>query len=289
MTKEEGFKTILSSEGLQKLLAEQGKEEEFKKIMDSVQWGGKISHKMVKKENININVDDELYLLCVRCTGKTSHKVVVSVDSHFVCDCIVCDCQQNSVTPQQAYLMDLNQQSHYQIVQCNGCKEYTFRLQYCEDTYETIDGECLTLEHEHLYPSRIEGRKTLADIHYLPSQVRCIYKETHQALNGESYILAGIGLRALIETVCKEKNAKGKDLFKKIDDLVIKQILTPEGAEILHKIRTLGNIAAHEVKPQSETQLCLAMDVVEHLLIAVYILPQKVEAELKDLKKTKQP
>jgi hypothetical protein len=109
--------------------------------------------------------------------------------------------------------------------------------------------------------------------------VRGIYKETIQALSNNSPVLAGIGLRALIETICKEKNAEGRNLFLKIDDLVAKQILTPTGSTILHKIRTLGNDAAHEVKPHSEKQLGLAMDVVEHILNDVYIIPSKVESE----------
>ncbi len=68
-------------------------------------------------------------------------------------------------------------------------------------------------------------------------------------------------------------------MFLKIDDLVVKQILTTTGSKTLHKIRSLGNDAAHEVKPHNEKQLGLAMDVVEHVLNDVYILPTKVEAE----------
>lgn len=114
----------------------------------------------------------------------------------------------------------------------------------------------------------MEGRKTLEDSgYYLPNKVEQIYKETIQTLSDNSPILAGIGLRALIETVCKENEAEGDNLFKKIDDLVTKDILTPAGSVILHKIRTLGNDATHEVEPHSETQLGLAMDVAEHLLM----------------------
>jgi hypothetical protein len=47
----------------------------------------------------------------------------------------------------------------------------------------------------------------------------------------------------------------------------------------LHKIRTLGNAAAHEVKPHTEKQLRLAMDVIEHLLTDVYILPKRIDLE----------
>lgn len=71
----------------------------------------------------------------------------------------------------------------------------------------------------------------------------------------------------------KEKNAAGKDLFEKINGLVVAGVLTKDGADILHKLRVLGNKAAHEVKAHSATELNLATDVVEHLLKAVYILP----------------
>lgn len=77
----------------------------------------------------------------------------------------------------------------------------------------------------------------------------------------------------------RRKNAVGSNLLQKIDALTVKGVLTPAGTGILHKIRTLGNAAAHEVKPHSEKQLGLAMDVIEHLLTDVYILPKQVEAE----------
>lgn len=68
---------------------------------------------------------------------------------------------------------------------------------------------------------------------------------------------------------------------KKIDSLVSASVLTPASA-ILHKIRTLGNQAAHEVKPHSDRQLSLAMNIVEHLLKDVYVLPKQAESEFGD-------
>ena len=67
-----------------------------------------------------------------------------------------------------------------------------------------------------------------------------IYKEAIVALTNHAPILAGLGLRALLETVCKERSATGDTLFKKIDSLVASKVLTPTSATILHKIRTLG-------------------------------------------------
>lgn len=220
-----------------------------------------------KNVELNKSQNVELELPCIKCSGKTTHKVLVSVDV------------RGEETDGD---WSLQWCDDYQIVECGGCKSKSFRnvSSNSEDYYQISETEWEHDELELLYPSRIEGRKTLeSEEHYLPIKVRGIYKETLGALNNNSPVLAGIGLRALIETICKEKNAEGSNLYKKIDDLVVKQILTPAGSSILHKIRTLGNDAAHEVKPHSEKQLGLAMDVVEHVLNDIYIISTKVESE----------
>ena len=109
-----------------------------------------------------------------------------------------------------------------------------------------------------------------------------IYVETHLALLSSSPILSGIGLRALLEAICKEKKAVGSDLYKKIDNLVIQRVLTPQGGSVLQHIRSLGNKAAHETKPHDVKQLSLAMEVIEHLIKDVYILPAKTKLFFKN-------
>lgn len=219
------------------------------------------------KYHINKTQGEEHLLPCIKCTGKTAHKVLTSVD-------------ENDGDYQVSWSTD------NQIIQCLGCKTVSFRKASSNSwDYSDIDhdGNYGYNVYETLYPSRIEGAKGLGDeTRYLPSNIRRIYDETLMALSNQAPVLAGIGLRALLETVCKEKNATGHDLLKKIDSLVSTGILTPASAAILHKIRTLGNAAAHEVKPHSGTQLGLAMDIVEHLLKDVYILPKKVASEFED-------
>jgi hypothetical protein len=211
---------------------------------------------------------EEHMLPCVKCTGKTTHKVLASVDVRG---------DEGDSNYSFSWAVD------NQIVQCLGCKSISFRRasSNSEDYYPIDhDGNYEYSIDESLYPSRIEGIKGLGDdTHYLPSNVRRIYDETLMAMSNQAPVLAAIGLRALVETVCKEKNATGKDLLSKIDSLVGKGVLTPAGAAILHKIRTLGNAAAHEVKPHSDKQLGLAMDIVQHLLKDVYILPKQAESE----------
>lgn len=219
---------------------------------------------------LNKTQGEEHNLPCIKCTGKTAHKVLASMDVR-------------GSEGDHNYSFDWS--TDYQIVQCLGCKTISFRKasSNSEDYYPINDTEYEYEVAETLYPSRIDGIKGLGDeTHYLPSAVRRIYDETLQALSNQSPVLAAIGLRALLETVCKEKKASGNDLLKKIDSLVTSGILTPASAAILHKIRSLGNAAAHAVKPHSEKQLALAMDIIEHLLKDVYILPKQVETEFQD-------
>ena len=74
-----------------------------------------------------------------------------------------------------------------------------------------------------------------------------------------------------------EKKAKGRDLLKQIDDLKAQGVITSSGATILHSIRQMGNESAHEVRANTEDELTTALEVVEHLLMGVYLIPQKAE------------
>jgi hypothetical protein len=87
-------------------------------------------------------------------------------------------------------------------------------------------------------------------------------------------VLAGIVIRAIVETVCKEKGASGGNLEQKIDHLAAMNLITSDGARILHSLRVLGNKAAHEVKPHTQKELSVAFAVLEHLLQTVYIIPE---------------
>lgn len=218
---------------------------------------------------VNTSLREGGQIPCSTCIGKTYHEILVSVD------------KEGNEWDEDG---DFHWESHYQIVQCMGCKTISFR----ETNSNSNDCEQLShcqevmLVHEKIYPPRIQGRKGLGDsLYHLPEKVRAIYSETLQALNSNSPILTGIGLRALVETVCKEKQADGKNLADKLDALQSRDILTATGTKILHEIRTMGNEAAHEVKPHTTKQLAVGMDVVEHLLTDVYILPQKVAVEFK--------
>jgi hypothetical protein len=88
-------------------------------------------------------------------------------------------------------------------------------------------------------------------------------------------VLTGIGIRAIVETVCREKNSPGGNLAAQIGGLVTLNLITQNEANILHDLRFMGNKAAHEVREHSSQDLNLAFDIIEHLLKTVYILPEQ--------------
>ena len=218
---------------------------------------------------LGLVTDPEEGVTCLKCTGRTSHAILAAVDV-------------NGSDDNPEYSIDWH--NGHQIIQCLGCKTVSYRVvsSNSEDYFQDERGNTGYFETEELYPPRIKGTKGLSDeALHLPQKVRQIYKETVTALSVDSPVLAAIGLRALVETVCKEKAATGKDLLSKIGSLADQRILTPANADILHKIRTMGNEAAHEVTPHNERQLSLALVIVEHLLRDVFILPKQVEAVFK--------
>lgn len=222
---------------------------------------------MTTEYHLNKTQNAEFELPCQRCAGKTAHKALATVDVR-------------GSEGDHDYSFDWA--VDHQIVQCQGCKSISYRMESSnsEDCYPNKFGDLEYAISQKLYPPRLEGRRGLGDdTVYLPARIRTVYDETLTALSVQAPILAAIGLRSLVEAVCEEREAKGADLFKRIDNLIEQRVLTPAGAAILHKIRALGNAAAHEAKPHSERQLALAMDIVEHLLKDVYILPKQAESE----------
>lgn len=213
---------------------------------------------------IKITKDGEantiLDVRCRTCKRSTKHKILS--DIHL---------EGRSNTYEDFYGWD----DKFQIVQCQGCETLAFRKTHMnsENFRETGPNDFEEVEDIDIYPNPETVRNPVEDDYILPPKLRRIYHETLAAINSGQPVLAGIGIRAIVETVCENKNTVGDDLSKRINDLVTQGVLTNDGATILHKLRTLGNEAAHEVKPHDKLQLNLAINVIDHLLQGVYILP----------------
>lgn len=172
-----------------------------------------------------------------------------------------------------------------QIVQCLGCEDVSFRVSSTnseEYDYDDAGVQCYYPETVKYYPGRTAGSR-IEEPWYLPIRIGQIYSEARLAVEGELLIIAGIAIRALLEAICIEVKVVGRNLYKKIDDLHVRSLVTKEGVETLHKVRILGNRAAHESEAHTQDQLLLALEVVEHILVGTYIIPLKAKEVFKGL------
>jgi Domain of unknown function (DUF4145) len=199
-----------------------------------------------------------MIVICGECGRKTDHEVLTKVSS------------SDDFPDAGIWISD-----EFLTIQCRGCKTVSF----CKEgtSSEDVDPDDGQITTRTLFPGRIEGRPPLNDIYHLPFELQKIYQESRSALMEGLSVLTGIGIRAIVETVCREKKSPGRVLEDKIGGLVTLKLITQTEAEILHDLRFMGNKAAHEVKAHSTQELNLAFDVVEHLLKAVYILPEQAK------------
>ena len=146
--------------------------------------------------------DKRIKIICLKCRVQTNHDIL-HVERMQI----------------EEFIDDIswgNVFKNYQIIQCCGCESMSFRLESGDGGFDD-DGEPSI--HEEVFPPRQKNRDKIK-MKGLPPTVRQTYEETVSALDHSLPVLAGMGLRALVEAVCKEKKADGKSLFKQIDSLV---------------------------------------------------------------------
>ena len=153
---------------------------------------------------------------------------------------------------------------YFQIIRCRGCGSIGFRKTF--SSTEDLDNYGNPIEKIEIYPPRIAGRKPIRDYQYISKKVRTIYLEVYRALSIGAVILAGIGIRAIVEGVCIDCSATGKTLEEKIESLAQKGYLSKEQVDSLHATRLMGNIVVHEIIPPKMETLGAALDIIDNLL-----------------------
>ena len=181
-----------------------------------------------------------------------------------------------------AYREEYSCDISYQILQCLGCDTKSFRNVFydLEAAYPTDGNNWEVPEEVTVYPKAVEGHKEIKNLWDLPDIVRTIYSEVLTALRENSKVLAGLGLRAVVEAVCNDLTIPGRNLEVRINKLVSSGYISKNDAERLHGIRFMGNDAAHDIKTPKSTTLSVALQIVEHLIASVYILENQANGNI---------
>jgi hypothetical protein len=107
--------------------------------------------------------------------------------------------------------------------------------------------------------------------------VERVYREILGAINAELPLLAAIGLRTLIEAVCHDARAKGKNLESLIDSLADLGVLSKAQATTLYSPRLVGNATAHQIAAPEVQELIAALRITETILETLYVIPKLKE------------
>ncbi len=176
----------------------------------------------------------------------------------------------------------------YQVVSCRGCETKSFRkvISHIEEAYQVDEDEWVVPKDIFLFPAVLKGHRAVPDIARAPRVVRDIYEQSIQAIKNQANTLAGIGLRATVEAICNERGVAGRTLEARIDKLSKLGFVSQADADRLHAIRFMGNDAAHEIQPAELESLLVALKIVEHLIVSLYILDKDADGVLETLIKT---
>ncbi len=167
---------------------------------------------------------------------------------------------------------------HYQLLLCLACKEVTF-WRYFESEYVDDD-----MPFEILYPS------TLSRLSGLPSRIQRAYEIALKVrpIDVNAY---GVLLGRILEMICEDRKATGKDLNEKISNLATKNEIPGNLANVAHGLRRLRNIGAHaslgELTPQ---EIPILDNLCRAILEYVYVAPSlaaQAEQRFNSLKRKK--
>ena len=154
---------------------------------------------------------------------------------------------------------------------CAGCDKGTLDEFYIFDV--TCD-DYITMDSDEYFPERTKLHVEDKKFKQLPEKLTIIYRETLRAYNNSLYVLCALGIRALLEGICADKNITGRNLETRINNMV--SISLPQNIVTnLHSLRFIGNEAAHELAKPTAEELRLAIEICEDLLNFFYELDYK--------------
>ncbi|MEL4395377.1 DUF4145 domain-containing protein [Shewanella algae] len=207
--------------------------------------------------------DEVIWSECRACKRSTKHQILG---------------KRSKVTPPEYY----HEESIYYLLECNGCTSVSYRTEHHDyESYRQYGPD----EYEHdisveVFPHHIKDHNPIDTFWDVPTIVDSIYKESLLAIQEGAFTLAGLGLRATIEAICNDKDVKGKNLQVRINAMNRSGMISKSDAERLHAIRFMGNDAAHEIKKAKEKSVLIALKIIEHILLSVYVFETEVNKHL---------
>jgi hypothetical protein len=220
-------------------------------------------------------MSDHLKTDCHSCERETNHTVLAKE-------------RVNIIFPEDVK-ENIAEYEDYLMVRCNGCDFISFMIRH---SGSFVIGQEMP---EHYYDEKFPDRQlhdfiflSYDNLNRLPRQIAALYEEVQTAFENEIGFLAGVGLRMLVEAICNHQEINGKDLKAKIQNLHSKGLISLNEISILDKLRMIGNQSAHKIKKIAIGKLSIALDIINHTLVSIYVLPvANKQLKLETIKRVK--
>lgn len=222
------------------------------------------------KTKIRNETKDLVHIYCLHCKGEIKHEFLIGLETQ-------------EITEEENYYAE------YDLLRCINCESITYKTDhYTSDDVVQIPNQYGELEWDRLtrpnyYPTRDkELANTTHVINLLPDSIQDTFNEVITALNNKLEILSGLGLRTLLEQICKHF-IKDDDLGRILQKFEDEGYISTKQRYLLDDIRYIGNDAAHRAESNSikkhKLSLSILMNLIQ-LLFAYY----KYEEPKKKLK-----
>jgi len=170
-------------------------------------------------------------------------------------------------------------QQIYEVLQCPACTEVTIR------TYPWMEARDIddlsTDSFTYLYP---QNRKVPDG---LPEEIKKSYESALKVRMVDANAYAVL-IGRVLELVCTDQNAEGRDLYRKLSDLVNKGIIPSKLVDVAQMLRDLRNVGAHAVLGElTQEEIPILDDLINALLEYVYGAPHLVQRAESGLRKIK--
>jgi hypothetical protein len=167
----------------------------------------------------------------------------------------------------------------YETWICRGCDTVTLQ-ESCAINGLTYDKGMKVVWSYDFHPLRESESLPERDLGLTPIKLYLLYHEVLESYKNELPVLCSIGLRALLEGICKDKGISDKDaraLADKVDELAKRQHLPPAIAKNLKSYKFIGDSAAHYLEAPDRESLKVGIEVMQDLLNYLYVLEYKSE------------
>lgn len=196
---------------------------------------------------------DLFHIYCLHCKSEIKHEFLIGLETTESSD-------------------EENYYAEYDLLRCINCESITYRTDhYTSDDMIQIPNEYGGFEWERMtlpnyYPTR---DKELANathvINLLPDSIQDTFNEVVTALNNKLEILSGLGLRILLEQICKHF-IKDDDLGRILQKFEDEGYISTKQRYLLDDIRYIGNDAAHRAESNSIKKHKLSLSILMNLI-----------------------